>query len=69
MHDILQAFQRSLFSSALTQCNGKRDHDHAGKGKIEIHEVFHPDYSNGRHFAQFKDKLKIRLHDLNDRSH
>jgi hypothetical protein len=24
--------------SAVTQCNGKRDHDHAGKCKVEIHE-------------------------------
>jgi hypothetical protein len=27
----------------VTQCNGKRDHDHAGKGKIEIHAAFFRD--------------------------
>jgi hypothetical protein len=40
MPGIARTFQRSQFSSALTQCNGKRDHDHAGKCKIEIHEIF-----------------------------
>lgn len=26
--------------SGVPQRNGKRDHDHAGKGKIQVHEVF-----------------------------
>jgi len=24
--------------------------------KLRFMKLFHPDYSNGRHFAQFKDK-------------
>jgi hypothetical protein len=41
--DCRQAPDQLCFDNACSgvpQRNGKRDHDHAGKGKIQVHEVF-----------------------------
>jgi hypothetical protein len=52
----------------VTQCHRKRHNDHAGKRKIEIHEVFILSLLEWGHSEQVESKEKIRLVDSNDRN-
>jgi hypothetical protein len=43
------------------QRNGERDHDHAGKGKIDIHEVSIQDMSDGAILNSSRENKKFAV--------